>query len=453
MSRKQATTDLTVGSPIVQILLFSLPLVLGTLFQQLYSFADTVIVGRCIGKEALGAVGATYSLSFLTLGFVQGFCVGLGIPLSQSFGAKEPKKLHRYLWTGCWLCLAVSLILAIGMTSGADPLLRLMNTPAEMQGQAATYIQIIFLGIPSSVLYNYSASALRAVGDSKHPFQFLLFSSLLNIVLDYVFIVPFGMGVAGAAIATVLSQLVSGLLNTWQLLTRTQIIRIRREELRFSPPHARRLCTIAFPMGFEYSVSAIGALLLQNAINLLGAVAVTAQTTGEKIRQMFTLPMESVGMAMATYAGQNYGAKRMDRVKAGLRNGMVIQAVYCAVIWVVLYFVKTPLVGLVLGETVSAEAAGAVQYLGIISIFFLFHGTLMIFRNTLQGLGYSFQAVLSGICELAGRGLGSWLAVYSSSFVFIALANPFAFIFAGLYCIIMVAHYIRKIEREGFHRI
>ena len=212
---RSGTTDLTVGRPLAQILRFALPLVLGTLFQQLYSFADTIIVGRCLGTDALGAVGTTYSLNFLILGFIQGACVGFGIPAAESFGAKDHKNLERFLINGAALCIGLSAVFTVVTTLTAPPLLKLIHTPPELFDDASLYIRIIFLGIPATVLYNYSSSVLRAMGDSRHPFYFLLASSLLNIALDWILIVPFGMGVDGAAIATVISQALSGLLCTW----------------------------------------------------------------------------------------------------------------------------------------------------------------------------------------------------------------------------------------------
>ncbi len=452
------TRDLTKGKPMIQIVLFAIPLVLGTLFQQFYSFVDTVIVGRFVGVEALAAVGTTYSLNFLILGFVQGLCVGFGILLAQSFGAQNPKELHCYFANGTYLSVALSVVLAIVTCLFARPLLVLIRTPKDILDMAVIYIQIIFIGIPVSMMYNYSASALRAVGDSKRPFYFLVFASVLNIVLDYIFIVPLGAGVAGAAWATVISQLVSGVLNTWWLWTRTELIESAGKALhwergcgprpRISGEHMLKLCQIGIPMGLEYSVSAIGAVVMQGAVNSLGSVAVAAQTAGEKIRQMFTLPMESVGMAMATYVGQNYGAKRIDRIRQGIANGLAIQYIYCAVIWGVLFVMKRPLVGLVLGETRSEIAAGAIQYLTLMSLMFFIHGSLMIMRNTLQGLGYSLQAIVSGIGELIGRSLGGFLAVEYFGFAGICFANPLAWGLALCYCTVMVAYYIRRCEKE-----
>ena len=446
--RKSGTTDLTVGKPLFQILRFALPLVLGTLFQQLYSFADTVIVGRCLGTDALGAVGTTYSLNFLILGFVQGACVGFGIPVAETFGAKDKGGLRKYLFNGALLCVVLSVVFTIFTTLMAGPLLQLIHTPEELYADAVLYIRIIFLGIPATVLYNYASSVLRAMGDSQHPFYFLLAASVLNIGLDYLLIVPMGMGVDGAAIATVLSQLLSGGLCAFWFFTRTA----KQEELTFrgqssllSAGHCKRLAYIGFPMGFEYSVSAIGAVIMQDAINLLGSTAVAAQTAGEKIRQMFTLPMESVGMAMATYVGQNHGAHRTDRIKQGIKDGCTIQLTYCVAAWVVILFVKPYAVGLVLGDAEPAVTAGAIQYLAIMSLLFCFHGLLMIFRNTLQGLGYSVQAIISGVGELIGRSLGGLLAVKTGlGYVGICLSNPFAWGLAMLYCMFMVRRMLKR---------
>ena len=446
--RKSGTTDLTVGKPLFQILRFALPLVLGTLFQQLYSFADTVIVGRCLGTDALGAVGTTYSLNFLILGFVQGACVGFGIPVAETFGAKDQGGLRKYLFNGALLCVVLSVVFTLFTTLMAGPLLQLIHTPEELYADAVLYIRIIFLGIPATVLYNYASSVLRAMGDSQHPFYFLLAASVLNIGLDYLLIVSMGMGVDGAAIATVLSQLLSGGLCAFWFFTRTA----KQEELTFrgqssllSAGHCKRLAYIGFPMGFEYSVSAIGAVIMQDAINLLGSTAVAAQTAGEKIRQMFTLPMESVGMAMATYVGQNHGAHRTDRIKQGIKDGCMIQLTYCVAAWVVIFFVKPYAVGLVLGDADPAVTAGAIQYLAIMSMLFCFHGLLMIFRNTLQGLGYSVQAIISGVGELIGRSLGGLLAVKTGlGYVGICLSNPFAWGLAMLYCMFMVRRMLKR---------
>ena len=377
--------------PLRQIFLFAVPLVFGTIFQQLYSFADTVIVGRCLGTDALAAVGATSSLHFLILGFVQGACVGFGIPVAQSFGADDHEEMHRYLWNGTWLCVFLSTVLAVAATGLTETLLTVMNTPEEIFSMSARYIGILFMGIPASILYNYSASVMRAIGDSRHPFYFLLFSSILNIALDYVLIMFFDIGVGGVAAATVFSQFVSGALNVWWMFRHMEDVRVKKDEMSPSLRHVKRLCIVGLPMGFEYSVSAIGAVILQNAINSLGSTAV---------------------------------------------------------IWVVLLAAAKPLVYIVLGETVSDVALGAQRYLFLCSCLFVFHGSLMIFRNTLQGMGYSFHAIISGVWELVGRSLGGWLAVHAAGFTAVCLANPMAWIFALGYCVVLVFYMIRKNEKR-----
>lgn len=439
----QTNMDLTQGPPLRQLLVFSLPLVAGTLFQQLYSFVDTVMVGRILGEQALAAVGTTYSLHFLTLGFVLGACVGFGIPLAQSIGAKDAKEFRRYFWNGVWLSALLAAVMTLLTFVFAQPLLRLIRTPEEILGQATIYIRIIFLGIPASVLYNYCSGALRASGDSRRPTLFLLAASLLNILLDYVFLVTIPLGIAGAALATVLSQLVSGLLNLGWMLLKTDLLRDCAGLRAPSRRHLARLCRVGLPMGFEYSISALGAVILQGSINALGTAAIAGQTAGDKIRQMFTLPMESVGMGMATYAGQNEGARRYDRIVSGIRAGLTIQWTYCAAAWAVIFVGKDAFTRLVLGSGAGESAALSVQYLGIISCLFCFHGVLMILRNTLQGMGYSLHAVFSGVGELIGRALCGWAAVATGSFVGVCLANPAAWLLALGYCAAMTVHFLR----------
>lgn len=393
--------ELTQGHPLKQLFFFALPLVFGTVFQQLYSFVDTVLVGRFLGTDALGAVGVTYSLNFLVMGFVQGLCVGFGIVLAQRFGAKDREGLRRFFWNGVYLCAGISLLLAVVTILLTKPLLRLILTPDELLPLAAAYVQILFLGLPATVLYNYSASALRAVGDSQRPFYFLLLSSVVNIVLDYLFLVPLHGGVAGAAWATVLSQLLSGVLNSLWYFFRAGVLGRGGPRYRPSLECMGRLCVVG-------------------------------------------LPMESVGMAMATYTGQNYGAGRIDRIRAGIRWGLLLQYIYCAAAWLVIFLLKAPLTALVLGESVSPVAHGAIQYLTLISPLFFLHGSLMILRNTLQGLGKSLLAIISGIGELVGRSLGGLASAQLASFALICLTNPLAWGLGAVYCLGMTCWILNK---------
>ena len=439
---KNQNLDMTQGKPLPILIRFALPLILGSLFQQLYSFVDTAIVGRCISPEALTAIGVTGSLNFMVLGFTMGSAIGFCIPISQSVGAGEPEEVSRYFWNGLYLSIAIGLAISVGISLLVRPLLVMMNTPAELLDMAVTYLRIILLGQITTVLYNYLSGVLRSFGDSQRPFWFLVISSCINVVLDLVLILVIPMGVAGAAVATVISQAISVVLCMWWL-KRMNVIRAG-SSAQLSGHHIRRACVIGVPLGLEYSVTSIGNLVLQSSINTLGTVAATAQVCGEKIRQIATLPMESMGMAMATYAGQNYGAKRLDRIKSGIRSGLIIQAVYSAAAWAVLLVLKKPLVYLLLGSTTTAEAAASVEYLSVITTLFIFHGSLMIFRNTVQGMGYGASALASGVMEIIGRSVAGLLAVRYSSFLLVCLSNPMAWVLALLCCILLTAYYIRK---------
>ena len=447
MSKSQ-TVDMTKGNPLSLLIKFSIPLVLGSIFQQLYSFVDTAIVGRCIGVDALSAVGVTGALNFLVLGLTMGSAMGFGIPISQSVGANSKDDINRYFWNGLYLCIGIGLVISVGVGLFVRPLLEMMNTPLELLDMAVQYLQIIFFGQITTVLYNYFAAVLRAFGDSQRPFYFLLVSSALNIILDLFFILVIPMGVAGAALATVISQGVSVLLCLWWLFKKVRVI--DNEDAQgnsyrvLSKEHIKTACIIGVPLGLEYSVTSIGNVVLQSSINSMGTVVAAAQICGERIRAIATMPMENVGMAIATYVGQNYGARRLDRIKEGVKAGMVINVVYCAAAWAILFVLKKPLVYLLLGEVASIEAVKSVEYLTVITTLFVFHGSLMVFRNPVQGMGYSASALAASVMEIIGRSGAGILAVYFNSFFIICVSSPAAWILAMMMCIILYAYYMRK---------
>lgn len=444
---KQHTLDLTQGNPMRLLIRFAIPLVLGTIFQQLYSFADTAIVGRCISPEALTAVGITGSLNFVILGFSMGCAVGFCIPISQSVGAGEAEETSRNFWNGLYLSTVIGLTISIGCSFFVRPLLVMMNTPAELLDMADDYYTVILLGQIATVLYNYLSGVIRAFGDSRRPFLFLVFSSCLNVVLDFVFILWIPLGVVGAALATVISQAVSVLLCVWWLQKMMPLHR-RTDSgevlTAVSLARMKKICVVGVPLGLEYAICSIGNVILQSSINTLGTVAAAAQICGEKIRTIATTPMESMGMAMATYAGQNYGAKRMDRIKSGIKAGLTIQLAYCAVSWVVLFLLKKPLVYLLLGTMDSPEAAASVEYLTVITTLFFIHGSLMICRNTVQGMGFGISALASGAMEVIGRSTAGLLAVHFNSFFLICLSAPMSWTMGLLCCICLCAYYIPR---------
>ena len=451
MSQKQ-TLDMTRGTPLPLLIRFAVPLILGSLFQQLYSFADTAIVGRCLGSDALTAVGVTGSLNFLVLGLTMGSAMGFCIPISQAVGAGDRTEVSRNFWNGLYLSMAIGLVISLGISLVTRPLLAWMKTPEELLDMAARYQTIIFTGQITTVLYNYFAGVLRALGDSKRPFWFLVASSCINVVLDFVFILMIPMGVAGAAVATVISQAISVALCIWWLWKKTGMIRRTGEDgsalTAVCPGRMKKILIVGLPLGLEYSVCSIGNVVLQSSINSLGTVVAAAHVCGEKIRAIATLPMESLGTAVATYAGQNFGARRMDRIRSGIRAGLTIVAVYCAVAWAVLLVLKRPLVGMLLGSITTPEAEASVQYLSVITTLFLFHGSLMIFRNTVQGMGFAASTLASAAMEIIGRSAAGLLAVRFGSFFLICVSAPIAWVLALLCCIGLCGYYIPKMTRE-----
>lgn len=443
----KTSMDMTRGRPLELLVRFALPLMLGSFFQQLYSFVDTAIVGRGISVDALSAVGVTGSLSFVILGFTMGAAAGFTILLAQSIGAGDRERTNRYFWNGLYVSLAMGLVISLGVTPFLRRMLRGMNTPPQLLDMAVEYLRVIVLGSVCSVLYNYLAGVLRAFGDSKRPFYFLLISSGCNVVLDLLFILVFRMGVAGAAVATVLSQSLSAALCIWWLFGKMQVIGFDRAYMRLSGGCIRKLCSVGLPLGMESSVTSVGFLLLQSSINALGAVAAAAQVCGEKIRHIATIPCDSLGTAMSTYVGQNFGAKRIDRIKAGLKGGILIETVVCLVTWGILALAAKPLVHLLLGSTASPEALGALQYIHIVAPLFLIQGTMKVLRGIVQGMGYGTAAFFSGVMEIGGRLLGGTLAVYYGSFTLICLSNPMAWALAMVYCGVMATYYLRKHSR------
>ena len=445
---KTKTLDMTKGNPLPLLIQFAVPLVLGSIFQQLYNFVDTAIVGRCISVEALSAVGVTGALNYLVLGLTMGCAMGFGIPISQSVGANNKEDINRYFWNGLYLSIMIGLVISVGVSFFVRPILEMMNTPAELMDMAVTYIRIIFLGQITTVLYNYLAGVLRAFGDSQRPFYFLVISSCLNVVLDLVFILVIPMGVAGAAIATVISQGVSVVMCSWWLFKKMDVIHKVDEEgnslMNFSKEHFKNACVIGIPLGLEYSVTSIGNVVLQSSINTLGSVAAAAQICGERIRSMATMPMEGVGMALATYVGQNYGAKNFDRIKQGVKSAGIIVASYCAIAWAVILVLKKPLVYLLLGEVTSAEALASIEYLSVVSALFIFLGGLLIFRNVVQGMGYSASALAASVMEIIGRSVAGILAVQFSSFFLICVSAPMAWGLAMIPCVILYVYYMKK---------
>lgn len=428
------TKDLTSGSPLKVILLFSLPLVLGNLFQQFYALADTIIVGRFCGVSALASVGATGSVNYLILGFVIGVCNGFAIPIAQLFGARDYSDLRRHVANAAWLCIAGSVVLTISTVALTRPMMQLMQTPDDIIDGAVIYIGWIFAGIPFIFLYNMVAAIMRALGDSKTPLYFLILTSALNIGLDLLFIIPFQMGVLGAALATDISQVISGVLSFIYLSRKFDVLKMQKSDLAYSKKACARLLGIGIPMGLQCSITAIGSVIMQWAVNVLGSTAVAAVTAAGKTQGLLTVPMESVGTAMATYAGQNLGASRMDRVRQGVNSAMLIILIYGVASAFVLHFTDVQIMSLFLdtAKEVDIVAMGR-EYLFWNSVFFVPLGALIIWRYTIQGLGFSSLAMLAGVAEMVARTAVAIVLVPILGYFGAELSNPAAWIAACLF--------------------
>ncbi|CUP10502.1 MATE family efflux transporter [Clostridium disporicum] len=426
------TKDMTQGSPVRHILLFSIPLLIGNVFQQFYSMVDTIIVGRFVGVDALAAVGSTGSLVFLINGFALGLTSGFSVMVSQRFGANDEKGLRKAVSSSVVLCTALVIILTTISLIAAKPLLHLMNTPDNIFNDAYTYVAIIFAGIITTVAYNMMASILRALGDSKSPLYFLIISSVLNIILDLVFIINFKMGVAGAAYATIISQGVSAILCFIYILNKYTILKLAREDYNVKKSMYIRHLKIGIPMALQFSITALGLLTVQGALNVLGSTVIAAYTASSKALQLVMQPAVTYGVTMATYCGQNLGAKRYDRISDGVNKAVKISIITSLIAGFVLIAFGTQFVKLFIDNPDAQIIAYSKQVLTISGIFFIPLGLIFIFRNALQGIGESFVPMMAGVAELGARALVAFTLPSFLGFFGICLADPVAWIAAAV---------------------
>ena len=417
------------------ILGFMLPLLLGMLFQQFYNMVDTAIVGQFLGINALAGVGSTGSINFLVLGFVQGVCTGFAIPVAQMFGAKDLHSMRKYVGNTIWISVIFAVVLTASTCLLCTNILTWMDTPSDCFQEAYDYIFVIFLGIPVTFLYNILSGIIRSVGDSKTPLYFLILSSLLNIGLDLFMILVLNMGVMGASWATVISQLVSGVLCLIYMIKKFDILHLSRDELRFDKYYIGRLCGVGIPMGLQYSITAIGSVVIQTAINSLGSIAVASVTAGQKIGMFFCCPFDALGGTMATYAGQNAGAGKTDRIRQGVRSATFIGSIYSVLACIVLTLFGgvIPLLFVDASETVVIHQAH--QFLTFNSLFYIPLTIVNVWRFTIQGMGYSLLAILAGVCEMIARALVGFALVPIFGYIIICFASPLAWLMADAFLI------------------
>ena len=430
---RSAVKDLTQGSPVRLVLGFAGPLLFGFLFQQLYSFVDTAIVGRYMGAEALAAVGSTGSLNFLILGFCMGICSGFSIPVAQAFGAKDETELRRYVMHSVYLCAIISVLMALATGFLCPLMLRMMGTPEEILSGAISYIQLIFFAIPVTVTYNMASGVMRSLGDSKTPVAFLMMAALINIVLDVTFILVFHMGVQGAALATVISQLASGVGCVAVIIKRYPILRMTREDRKYRPFFAHQLLSMGIPFGLQYSITAVGSVVVQASVNSLGTLAVAAVTAGGKLSAFFACVFDALASTMATFVGQNIGAKKLERIDQGLRAAGVIGTVYCLLATGVIWLWGDRLVGLFIDAKEAQVIALAHQFIKTNSTFYIPLLFVNIVRFSVQGMGFTKLAMFAGMAEMVARVLVAMAFVPFFGFAAASFANPAAWVAADLF--------------------
>ena len=429
------TKDMTSGNPLKLIIGFAIPMFLGMLFQQFYSMVDTVIVGKFLGVGPLAGVGSTSSLNFLVIGFCTGVCNGFAIPVSQMFGAKRDSELRRFVANSAWLCVIFSVVITTAMVACCRPLLPLMHTPEDIFEYAYVYIVIIFLGIPTTFLYNVTAAIIRSLGDSRSPVVFLAIASGINIVLDIVFIVAFHMGVEGPALATVISQGISGLLSLFYMKKKFEILRISKEEWKMRGSYMKTLCYMGIPMGLQYSVTAIGTLVIQAAINGFGSMTVAGVTAAQRINAFISCPIEAIGATMAPYSGQNMGAGKLDRVGKGLRDASLLGFVISAVLFVFVLLTGKQLSLLFLDTADAQVVAYSYRFLVFTAAGYCLLVLVNTVRFTIQGMGFSVFAITSGVLEMIARSLAGLVVVPLIGYTGNCLAHPMAWIFADAFLI------------------
>ena len=427
------TKKMTDGNPMKLILGFSIPMLAGLLFQQMYNLVDTIIVGQTLGDNALAAVGSTGSINFLINGFCMGICSGFAIPVAQRFGAESYDSMRKFVGNSIVLSVIFALVLTTVVSVFCYQILDVMQTPDDIIDLAYSYISIIFLGIPVTFLYNLTAGIMRSLGDSKTPTYFLILAAAINVVLDIVFILVLGMSVNGPALATVLSQFIAGMSCLIYMKMKFPILKLSSADLKLGKHHSQVLISMGIPFGLQYSITAIGSVILQTAVNGLGTVAVASMTAGSKVSMFVVCPFDALGGTMATYAGQNVGAKKIPRVKQGVWTAQLLGTIYAIVIFVVLFFTGKYI--LLLFTSTEIVINQAMMYLLANAVTYTLLAAVNIFRFAIQGMGFSSFAIYSGVMEMIARILVAFTFVPMIGFSGAIWASPVAWLFAVFFLV------------------
>ena len=440
--------DMTTGNSARKIFFFSLPLLIGTVFQQVYNLADSAIVGKILGTNPFAAVGLTGSITFFVLGLVFGSCSGFAIPVAQDFGAKNEAGVRRCVANIVW----IGVVFAILMTAITVPLTKQilvwMDVPGELMGYAYDYLVWIFVGLGAQMMYNLLASIIRSLGDSKTPLYFLIVCSVLNIGLDIFCIRNLNMGVKGAAIATGVAQLISGVACLIYMVKKFPMLRLTRADMKLHLPTVKRLIGIGLPMGLQFSITAIGSIILQKSVNNLGTQIIASVSAASKVQTLVMSPMDAFGVSMATFTCQNYGARRLDRVRRATKEVTLMLWAYSVIAFCVFFFGSKFIVLMFVDPTETQIIQLVHQFVTINGAFYPVLSLIYVYRNTLQGVGYSKAAMLAGLFELIARTLMGLFIVPKLGYTAVCFAHPFAWFMADL---ILIPLYIALLSDKKQH--
>nr|WP_294491990.1 MATE family efflux transporter [uncultured Mediterraneibacter sp.] len=441
---KNAIHDMTSGNPVKLIIQFMIPMCLGNIFQQFYNIADSIVAGQFIGVTALAAIGSTGSLMFFVTGWLNGLSSGFAILVSQWFGAKEYDRMRHYVAMSVYLSIGCAVLMTVGLLIANEPILRLMNYSDSIMPDVKLYMGIIYAGLIVTAAYNSLAAFLRALGDSKSPLYFLILSAVINVVLDIVFIVTFGMGVEGCAYATVIAQGISALLCFIYILKRYPILHLKREDFRISLRSFGRLLALGIPMGLQFSITAIGTIIVQGAVNIYGEIYMAGFSAAGKLQNLIATVFTAFGATIATYVGQNRGAGKMDRVRQGVRCTQAMILIWSVVLMAVMYFCGKYMTWMFISPSETEVVDASVTYFRTVFWCYPFLGSIFLYRNTLQGLGYGFVPMMGGIFELVARSAIVMMLAGHASYVGVCLSDPAAWIAA---LIPLVPYYFYKMHK------
>ena len=446
---KNKTNDMTVGSPVKLIIQFMIPMFLGNVFQQFYNIVDSIVAGQFIGVDALAAIGSTGSLMFFVTGWLNGLSSGFAIIVAQRFGARKYDEMRHYVAMSFYLMAAFALVMTAAFLALNEPILRLMNSPENVMQDVKSYMGIIYAGLIITAAYDILAAVLRALGDSKSPLYFLIISAGINVVLDIVLICVFGMGVEGCAYATVIAQGISAVCCIIYIVKKYPILHLKKENFAISLDSFRRLIALGIPMGLQFSITAIGTIIVQGAVNIYGTTYMAGFSAAGKIQNIASMVAVSMGATIATYVGQNRGAGKMDRVKQGVNYCWIMLLVWSVIEMLLMYFGGKYFTYLFVSSSQTDVINVSVTYFHTVFWAYPFLCTIFLFRNALQGMGYGLVPMLGGVFELVARTAIVVFVAGKTTFAGVCLADPVAWIAA----LIPLIPYYFRIMKKSFKKV